>query len=190
MLEPIPARMTVVNSTGSSFPFLEGLSAKNRVVITATNSYAQRYDTVFPDAFISALTAPDADADKNGRISMLEAFTYASRLVALQYEQADYLSTEHAVFDDNGDGKGSDAAVDGGDGVVAGLTYLDVVSVPTVADPEVQQLLIRQQALVEQIDELRRQRASMSADDFDLEFERLIVDLALVSRDVRRKTGK
>jgi len=30
----------------------------------------------------------------------------------------------------------------------------------------------------------------MSADDFDREFEKLIIDLALVSRDIRRKTIK
>lgn len=191
ILQPIPARLAIVDSTGSSFPFLAGLSGKNRVVITATNSFAQRFDTVFPDAFIRALVAPEADADKNGRISLLEAFNYASRLVALHYEQDGHLSTEHAVFNDTGDGKAHDATSAGGDaGVVAGLTYLDTVAVPKAADPEVQQLLIRQQALVEQVDELRRRRPSMSADDFDREFEKLIVDLALVSRDVRRRAGK
>lgn len=190
LLQPISARIAVVDSTSSSFPFLAGLSGKNRIVMTATNSFAQRYHTVFPQAFIQALSAPDADADKNGRISLLEAFTYASRLVAQHYEQEGHLSTEHAVFDDNGDGKGRDATAAGDDGAVAGLTFLDVVAAPKSSDPEVQQLLIRQQTLVEQIDDLRRRRASMSADDFDREFEKLIVDLALVSRDVRKRTGK
>lgn len=191
LLEPIPSRMVIVDSTSSSFPYLAGLAGKNRIVITATNSYAQKYHTVFPDAFIKALTSPDADADKNGRISVLEAFNYASRLVAQYYEQTGHLSTEHAMLDDTGKGKGRDAAATtGDDGVIAGLTYLDVIAAPTSADPEVQQLLTRQQALIEQVDELRRRRPSMSTDDFDREFEKLIVDLSLVSRDVRRKTGK
>ncbi len=106
------------------------------------------------------------------------------------YEQEGHLSTEIAVLDDTGDAKGRAANAAGEDGAVAGLTYLDVVSVPKVSDPAVQQLLIRQQALAEQVDDLRRRRASMSADDFDREFEKLIVDLALVSRDVRKRTGK
>jgi hypothetical protein len=190
LLQPIPARIAVVDSTSSSFPFLAGLSGKNRVVITATSTYAQRYHTMFPDAFIQALTSTDADADKNGRISLLEAFTHASRLVALHYERDGRMSTERAMIDDTGDGKGRDAVTAGDDGVVAGLTYLDVVTVPTVADPEVQQLLIRQQALSEQIDDLRRRRPSISAEEFDREFEKLIIDLALVSRDVRKRTGK
>ena len=75
----------------------------------------------------------------------------------------------------------------GDDGVIAGLTYLDVVAAPASADPEVQKLLIRQQALSEQIDELRRRRPTISAEEFDREFEKLIVDLSLVSRDIRRK---
>jgi len=190
LVEPVTARTVIVDSTSNSFPFLAGLAGKNRVVITATNSFAQVYHTVFPDSFIKAMTSPEADADKNGRISVLEAFNYASRLVAQFYEQSGHLSTEHAVFDDDGDGKGRDATGAGQDGIVAGLTYLDVAAAPKSADPEVQQLLNRQQTLMEQVDELRRKRGTMAPDEFDREFERLIVDLSVVSRDVRRKTGR
>src|SRR5206468_4017341 len=121
----------------------------------ATGNYAQHYHTMFPEAFIQALTAADADADKNGRVSLLEAFNYASRLVALHYEQDGHLSTETPMFDDTGDGKGRSAAQTGDDGVVAGLTYLDAVESPTASDPAVQALLVRQQQLTEQIDDLR-----------------------------------
>jgi hypothetical protein len=190
LFDPIPARLAIVDSTSSSFAYLAGLSGKNRIVITATGSFAQRYHTVFPDAFIAALTAPDADADKNGRISLLEAFAYASRLVALHYEQDGHLSTETALFDDNGDGKGRSAVQTGDDGVVAGLTYLDVVATAKSSDPAVQALLVRQQQLIDQIDELRRRRPTMAPIDFDRQFETLIIDLATVSRDVRRRTGK
>lgn len=189
-LKPLAARAVVVDSTSSSFPFLAGLAAPNRIVITATNSFAQRYHTVFPDAFIRALSSPDADADKNGRISLLEAFTHASRLVAQRYEQEGTMATERAVLDDNGDGKGRDATAAGPDGAIAGLTYLDVVTVPKVADPEVQQLLLRQQTLTEQVDELRRRKATMAEADFDQQFEKLIIELSLVSREVRRRTKR
>ena len=190
MLKPVQARIAFVDSTSSSFPFLAGLAGPNRIVITATSTYGQKYHTVFPDAFIRAMTATEADADKNGRISVLEAFTYASRLVAQHYEQAGTMSTERASIDDTGDGKGRDANATGDDGNVAAYTYLAVSTIPTVSDPEVQQMLVRQQTLTEQVDDLRRRKATMSAADFDREFEKLIVDLALVSRDIRRKTGK
>ena len=190
LLKPIQARIAFVNSTGSSFPFLAGLAGPNRIVITATSTMGQKYDTVFADAFIKAMTASEADADKNGRISLMEAFNHASRLVALHYEQAQKLSIERASIDDTGDGKGRDASTQGDDGNVAAFTYLAVSTIPTVSDPAVQELYVRQQALTEQVDDLRRRKASMSADEFDREFEKLIVDLALVSRDIRRKTGK
>lgn len=190
LLQPIAARLAFVDSTSSSFAYLEGLAGKNRVVITATGKYAEHFHTVFPEAFIQALTATEADADKNGRISLLEAFTYASRLVAQHYEQDGHLSTETAMFDDNGDGKGRSATQTGDDGSVAALTYLDVLETPKSSDPALQALLDRQRQLTEQVDDLRRRRSSMTADDFDREFEKLIVDLATVSRDVRKKTGK
>ena len=190
LLKPVPARIAFVDSTSSSFPFLAGLAGPNRIVITATSTYAQKYHTVFPDAFIRAMTASEADADKNGRISVMEAFTYASRLVAQHYEQAGTMSTERASIDDTGDGKGRDANTTGEDGNVAAFTYLAPSAIPTVSDPEVQQMLLRQQSLTEQVDDLRRRKATMSAADFDQEFEKLIVDLALVSRDIRRKIKK
>jgi hypothetical protein len=190
MMSSIKARLAFVDTTGGSFPYLKGMSAPGRVVITATGLAGQKYDTVFPDAFIQALTAPAADTDKNGRISLLEAFVYASSLVKQYYEQKFLASTEHAVFNDTGDGAAADKAVPGAAaGTVAGLTYLDVVAAPKSSDPEVQQLLLRQQALTQQVDELRRRRPQMTPEAYDQEFEKLIIDLSLVSRDVRRRTG-
>jgi len=190
ILKPIPGQVALVDATSSSFPYLAGLAGPGRVIITATASFAQRYHTVFADAFVQAIEAPAADTDKNGRISLLEAFTHASRLVGLHYEQDGRLATERAMLDDTGDGIGRDATATGPDGLIAGLTYLDAAVVPKVADPEVQALLLRRQALTEQVDELRRRRPGMPPVEFDREFEKLIVELALVSRDVRRRGGE
>ena len=74
-LDGLAGRLVFVNTTSSSFPFVQALAGKNRVVIAATDSTAQRYDTVFPEYFIRA---PDqgtkADGDKNGRLSVWEVF--------------------------------------------------------------------------------------------------------------------
>ena len=190
LLSPVKAHLAFIDTTGGSFPYLKGLSAPGRVVITATATFGQKYDTVFPDAFIQALSAPAADADKNGRISLLEAFLYAQTLVKQHYDQAHYLPTENAVFNDTGDGSAQDKAVPGGaPGTIASLTYLDAVAAPKSSDPAVQELLQRQQALTQQVDDLRKRRPTMAPEQFDQEFEKLIVELALVSRDVRRRTG-
>jgi hypothetical protein len=190
LLKPIRGHLAFVDATSSSYRFLTGLAAPGRVIITATNADAQRYHTEFAGAFIQALTADAADADKNGRVSLLEAFLYASRLVKQHYDQKGDLSTEHAVFDDTGDGKGYDTATPGqAPGTVAGLTYLDRVAAPTSTDPALQQLLTRQQALTKQLDDLRRQRPSMTPEAYDDAFQKLMVDLAEVSREIRRRGG-
>jgi hypothetical protein len=190
LLSPIKARLAFVDTTGGSYPFLKAISGPGRVVITATGLSSQKYDTVFADAFIKALTAPVADADKNGRISLLEAYTYATILVKQHYEQQGLMATENAVFNDTGDGTPQSKAIPGqATGTVAGLTYLDAVATPKSSNPEVQQLLVRQQQLTQQVDDLRRRRPSMTPEAYDQEFEKLIVELALVSRDVRRRSG-
>ena len=49
LLRPLPGRVVVVNTTAGSFPFIERLAGPKRIVISATDSVAQRFDTVFPE---------------------------------------------------------------------------------------------------------------------------------------------
>lgn len=189
LFDPIRAKLVVIDTTSGSFPFLAGLAAKDRIVITATNSPSQQFHTQFPDAFLQALTSTDTDLDKNNRLSFLELFTQTSRLVKQYYEQKGTMATETALFDDNGDGKGQLTASDDGDGRLAGLTYLDPPAAITTKDPELQKLIVRQQALTDQIDDLRRRQGTMPAAEFSKQLEALIVELAEVSRDVRRRQG-
>lgn len=189
LLKPVQAKLAVVDTTSASYPYLQGLAAPGRVIVSATNSVAQRFHTVFPDAFVRALTAPDADQDKNGRISLLEAFLHASRLVKEHYEQKPAMATETPVIDDTGEGKGRLATAETPSTSIAALLYLDAPRVATSADPETQKLLTRQQALTDQVDELRRQRASMPAAEFDRQLEALLIELAEVSGEVRRRSG-
>lgn len=190
LLKPIRARLAVIDTTSASFPFLAGLAAPDRVVMTATSAFSQRYHTAFPAGLIEAFRAPDADLDKNGRVSLLEAFTYASRVVKQQYEQKGIMATEVAVLDDNGDGKGRDAATEGPDGAVAALTYLDTEVLQTSSDPETQRLLTRKQELETQVQDLLRRRSSMAEDEYAPAFQKLMTELATVSRAVREKTGQ
>jgi hypothetical protein len=122
LLKPLAGRVVLVNTSSASFPFLERLSGPRRIVITATDSAAQRYDTVFPEYFIRALTDSHADLDKNERISVWEEFAEASARVKRYYQQRGQLSTEHALLDDNGDGIGNEVKTPGDDGSLAAKT--------------------------------------------------------------------
>ena len=63
------------------------LAGPGRIVVTATDSTAQEFETVFAEWFVKALTEMAADTDKNGRISLFEAFTYASAGVRRWYDE-------------------------------------------------------------------------------------------------------
>lgn len=116
-LEPRKGGLVVVNCASSSGPFLSALSGPGRVVITATKSGSEVFYARFGEHFAEAIASPDADLDQDGQTSLLESFLIAGREVALGYEERGLLATEHALIDDNGDGKG--ARVDSFQGVRA-----------------------------------------------------------------------
>ncbi|MEZ5287999.1 MAG: hypothetical protein R2712_25030 [Vicinamibacterales bacterium] len=136
MLSGVAGRLIVVNTTEASFPFLDALKAKGRVVITATNSAAQKYATVFPEYFVKALGEASTDLDKNGRTSVFEVFEATSVAVKQHYEQRGQLTTERALLDDNGDGQGAEQGGEGPDGSMARLWNTDAEPVSAADNPE------------------------------------------------------
>ena len=188
LIEPLPGRVVFVNATGASFPFLEQVSGRNRIVVTATDSTAQRFDTVFPDLFVKAMEDPATDQDRNGRLSLYEVFAATSAAVRQYYEQRGQLATERALLDDNGDRIGREVGAPGQDGALARTTYLDRDPVTATTDPEVAALLSRQRALEEQAEALKQRKPSMPAAVWDAQFEKLMIELARVSRAIRSRS--
>jgi hypothetical protein len=189
LLKAIPGRVVLVNTSSASFPFLERLSGPRRIVITATDSPAQRYDTVFAEYFIRALTDPAADLDKNDRVSIWEAFAAASAAVRRHYQQRGQLSTEHALLDDNGDGVGNEVTTPGDDGSLASRTYLDE-SLPGAqpTDEVLLKLLQRKATLEAEVEDLKVRRQFLAPAEYAKEFERLMIELSQISHDVRQRT--
>lgn len=188
LLADLPGQVVLVNTTAGSFPFIERLAGERRIVITATDSPAGQFDTVFPEYFIAALGDDAADIDKNGRVSIWEAFTAATAAVRRHFQQRGQLATERALLDDNGDGVGRDATGGGDDGSMASRTYLEEPLPGAAPTDEVLVQLLQKRAAVEaELDELRVRRAFMRPDEYQKEFERLIIDLARVSRDIRER---
>ena len=185
-LEGTPARLVFVNTTSASFQFVPALSGKNRIVIAATDSAAQKYATVFPQYFIEALDQGEkADNDKNGRLSVWEAFTYASQAVKQAFEQKGTLVTERSIIDDNGDGQGKEAAATGADGVLARTTFLDAATGAAASNPAVAALDKRRIAIEAEIEQLKARKGQMPAGQYEEEFERLAIELAKISAQIR-----
>jgi hypothetical protein len=186
LLAGLPGRVVVVNSTSASFPFMERLAGERRIVITATDSAAQRFDTVFPQYFVKAFQGDAADIDKNQRVSIWEAFAAATADVRRHYQRLGQLPTERALLDDNGDGVGREAAGTGGDGAAASLVYLDdpLPGAPPT-DVALLKLLQKRAAIEAALDELNVRRSFLKPAEYQQEFERLMVELARVNRDIR-----
>ena len=172
MLEPLKAKqVAVVNAASASGDFMSVLSARNRVVVTATKSSYERNETLFPKHFVAAFTATGADTDKDERVSLLEAFTYAKREVARAYETDSRLPTEHAMLNDEG---------------VARRFIIGARTAAVAAGNDSNRALVmRKEQLEAQVDSLRRRKDTMTAEAYQSELERLLVELARVNQRLR-----
>jgi hypothetical protein len=188
LLGAVPGTLVLVNTTESSFPFVEQMSARGRVVITATDSAAQKYATVFPDYFVKALQQASTDLDKNGRTSIYEVFAAASLAVRQHYEQRGQLTTERAILDDNGDRQGREDQAQGPDGALARTLYLDAENPLAASNPELAALLRRRRELETDVEALKLKKEEMPGPQWDAEFEKLMLELAKVSREIKERS--
>ena len=199
LLRKLPTRQIVfINTSSASGPFVEELSAQGRTIVTATRNGAEQYATVFGGYFIDALTSEAADADKNKRVSVLEAFNWAKNEVARAYERAGFLATEHALLDDNGDKEGSQAPGVAGkdgkvspDGKVAGVVSFGVAGDSSLpSDPKLRALYLERRELERGIENHRLLKDGMAPDKYQAELERLATALALKNREIRALEGQ
>jgi Peptidase C13 family len=193
LLRKLPARNIVfVNTASSSGPFVEELSGPGRTIITATRSGAEQYTTLFGGYFVEAFTAEAADADKNKRVSMLEAFLYAKGEVTRTYEREGLLATEHAMLDDNGDKKGSqDPTPTGPEGKLAAALSLGSAAdaAPLPQDPKLRALVLERRDLERRVEALRLLKDSLPPAKYASELERLVTELAMKTREIRTLEG-
>ena len=188
LISSLPNKRTVfVDCSSSSGDFVKPLSGEGRIVLTATRGGNEQNATVFADHFIAGLLDGAADADKNGRVSVLESFNYATKLTADWYKEKNRLATEHALIDDNADGTGHEEAT-GGDGAIAKVVYLDSKNVTEAAgDAELGRLIKERQRYEEEVEKLKTRKSEMKAEDYEAELERLLVELAKVNQQIKGK---
>ena len=108
-LKPHRGPLVFINTSSCSAPFIRSLSGPNRVVATATKSGYEQNFCRFGGYMAAALGQAGADLDKDGAVSVLEAFLIASRQAGEFYRENDRLVSENALLDDNCDGMGTPA---------------------------------------------------------------------------------
>jgi hypothetical protein len=189
-------RVAFLNLTTASGDALPVLSLPNRIVVTATKSAYERNESQFARFFVDALDKDGAaDVDKDGRVSLLEAYRYAATETRRSYESDERLLTEHAQLDDDGNGKGSDLP-DGrsaGDGLLSRRFFLDAgagAGRATSSDPRVNKLYTDKFEVEDRIDALKQRKASMKEDAYYSELETLLVSLARLAREIRQAEGR
>jgi len=187
-LKPFQRPMAVINTTASSAPFLNKLSGTNRVIITATRSGHEQNYARFGQYLADAISDLQADLDKDGSVSLLEAFLFASRLTAEFYKSEGRLLTEHPLLDDNGDGLGTPADWFQGlravkkakeNALVDGLLAQQFRLLPAEAE---QHLTVdqkqRRDALEREVLLFREKKRELREEDYYRELEKRLLELA------------
>ena len=188
-------RVAFLDLTTASGDALAVMSSPNRIVVTATKSAYERNESQFARFFVEALDKDGAaDVDKDGRVSLLEAYRYAAQETRKSYENDERLLTEHAQLDDDGNGKGSDLP-DGrsaGDGLVSRRFFLDAGGTTKAAssDPRVNKLYADKFEVEDKIDALKQKKTSMQEEAYYTELEGLLFSLAKLQRDIRLAEGR
>ena len=186
--------LALVHTGSGSGGWVEPLAGPNRIVIAATRSARELNATEFGQFFARAMAGEGADLDHDQRVSLLEAFMYARQETERYYQEQNEILTEHAVLDDNGDGRGStDAGPDGPDGVLASTFALGGPSaradLPATDNPVLQRLFAERDEIQGRIDELRVVRTALTEDEYLARMEPLLVELALKNREIREAGG-
>jgi hypothetical protein len=184
-----------VNTASASGGFIAGLAGPNRVIITATKTEGERNQTRFGEFFTGAFSTNEADLDKDGRVSLFEAFTWARQRVMDSYAKEREIPTEHPVIDDKGDGKGIDDPGKGASDVsIARTVFLapDPAARAAAAtnDPALKALYEERRAIEGRIAALKASKAQVTAAEYDRQMEQLLLDLARKDREIREKEKK
>ena len=187
LCDRIPAkRQLIVNTTSASGGSILALQKPGRAVIAATKTGTEKNATVFARYWVEALHDPETDLDKNEAISAMEAFEYADRKTAGFYEEQKRLATEHPVFEDTGKGDAVRAASDNGEGrFLSTFTLLRLGAAQKEAnDPAKRELLAKKEALEDQIDTLKYEKAAMDPQDFQKQLSAALLELARTQEEL------
>ena len=188
--------IVIINCASASGPFVNRLSGPRRVVVTATRSGIEQNYTRFGDFFSEAIGSQTSDLDHDGEVSIHEAFLRASAGVRMFYESEDRIATEHAIIDDNGDGKGTPAKMFRGvrpnakakEGELDGAAALRVTVTPSGSRLPFTPVELKQRAeLEDQIDVLRGRVGELDQQALDAALLPLMLRLSRLYREVETR---
>jgi hypothetical protein len=106
----------VINTASASAAFINILSRPNRAIVTSTRGGDQPNATEFMEHLLGVLEERRGDQNRDGQLTLTELCNAASAATTQWYENEDFVATENALLDDNGDALGSRLPLEGADG--------------------------------------------------------------------------
>ena len=189
-------RTFLIAGTSSSGILIPKLSGENRVIVTATKNQFERQPPLFLSFLVEAGTTAEADRDKNGKVSLLEAFLFSRRKVKDWFQEQGRLQTEHALLDDSSrirlgeEKKDLPDQVRSGTGLLAGIAYLSVPQEEALASPDARVLAQRRSQLEREIDDLKLHKRELSEDVYYQRLQVLLLELADVGERIDALEGE
>lgn len=196
MIDGITARnLVIVNGASTSAAFINTLSGPNRILCTSTKSATEYNATEFMGFWVEALEDGSADRDRDERISLYELSQQAAELTDAWYIGNGYISTEHALIEDNGDGLGTRLTWDmvagfdptdpknaERDGALAQVCYLKNYSFPEGTPQEWIDAYLK---ALDDVRELKARKTELDTSAYYDELEQLFLRAARANAKIR-----
>ncbi len=186
-LAPVHRPLVLVAGFSASGAFLKPLTGPDRIIVTATRAGSEENFARFGGYFSAAIGDPAADLDKDGEVSVLEAWLTAARRVAAFYKDEGRLATEHSLLEDNGDGLGTPPEwfegvravkkpkTGAADGLRARQIHLVHSAQENALSPETR---AKRDALEQEVARLRDQKAELPEKEYYAALEKLMLQIA------------
>ena len=196
LLDELPMRsIAVVNTASASGDFIPVLAGEGRVVITATRSAGQRTATLFGGYFAEAFVEARADLDRDGRVSLLEAYEYARQETERAFSERGLLPSEHPRIAVGPDASPVERPLEEegfpalASRFVIGRTGPAIRVEDPEASEELRALYRERERLEGEVEALAERRDRMSAEEYEAALEALLLELARVGQAIRRIEG-
>jgi len=184
-----PARSVVVSGSDSSGGLFDKISAKNRVIVASSRA-TEKEPAVFYEYFLQGLKGLAADEDKDRKVSIWEAFKYATAGVERFFKEQTRIQTEHGGVAANGAPQVAANVADQEAPVLARVTAFNADRAIVVADPKLQALLDEKKAIDQKIESLRLQKALLPEAEYDKRLEDLILELSRKNQQIQAQEKK
>lgn len=164
-------KIVLVVATNSSGGVASTLQGPNRVIVAATRNERERQPPLFLSFLIEAAESDQADTDKDGRVSVAEAFRVAENKISGWYEEKGQIQTEHPLL------------IDGDDQSAPASTFYLSTPPESAYQTEEARLLNQQKREIErQIEELKFRKSQMPESDYYHSLQSLLVELASLNQ--------